>query len=157
MFYLCELSSLPLGWTGLSPTALCAGLPKGAMLTNGAMASTIYAVESMLSEHRMTRDDVNISYLPASHVFERELQVHTHPAPLRAPQGRHDLPLRPHLDGVRGGSSPGGAYLHTRGLRDLLPASRSRIRTGPTGSNPVCTERSSVLLPTTAHLELSIV
>eukprot|EP00116_Pleurobrachia_bachei_P001271 sb/3461533/ len=50
------------------------GLPKGAMLTHGSMTSTAYAVESILSEHRMTRDDVNISYLPASHVFERELQ-----------------------------------------------------------------------------------
>ena len=51
------------------------GLPKGAMLSNAAMASTTYAVSIMLKEIDFVPEDVNISYLPASHVFERELQV----------------------------------------------------------------------------------
>jgi len=51
------------------------GLPKGAMLSNGAMASTTYAVSIILNETSFVPEDVNISYLPASHVFERELQV----------------------------------------------------------------------------------
>ena len=51
------------------------GLPKGAMLSNAAMASTTYAVSIMLNETDFVPEDVNISYLPASHVFERELQV----------------------------------------------------------------------------------
>lgn len=50
------------------------GLPKGAMLTNVAMASTTYAVNSSLGRCHFLPDDVSISYLPASHVFERELQ-----------------------------------------------------------------------------------
>jgi len=50
------------------------GLPKGAMLSNAAMASTTYAVSIMLKETNFVPEDVNISYLPASHVFERELQ-----------------------------------------------------------------------------------
>lgn len=53
------------------------GLPKGAMLSNAAMSSMTYAVSNMLSVGKadFKPDDVNISYLPASHVFERELQV----------------------------------------------------------------------------------
>lgn len=53
------------------------GLPKGAMLSNAAMASMTYAVSNMLAVGTadFKPDDVNISYLPASHVFERELQV----------------------------------------------------------------------------------
>ena len=45
------------------------------MLSNSAMASTSYAVSVMLRENDFVPEDVNISYLPASHVFERELQV----------------------------------------------------------------------------------
>ena len=45
------------------------------MLTNSAMACTTYAVSLSLVGIDFTPDDVSISYLPASHVFERELQV----------------------------------------------------------------------------------
>ena len=63
------------GLRSISEQLLFVGLPKGAMLTNAAMASTTYAVSYSLCEHDMNPNDVNISYLPASHVFERELQV----------------------------------------------------------------------------------
>ena len=45
------------------------------MLTNASMASTSYAVSSSLGWCDFVPDDISISYLPASHVFERELQV----------------------------------------------------------------------------------
>ena len=57
------------------------------MLTNGAMSSTTYAVSIGLMEADVRATDVNISYLPASHVFERELQVIptlSNPSPLFA-------------------------------------------------------------------------
>jgi len=50
------------------------GLPKGAMLAHSAMSSTTYGVSRGIFEYNIRSCDTNISYLPASHVFERALQ-----------------------------------------------------------------------------------
>lgn len=50
-------------------------MPKGAMLPHSAMSSTTYGVSRGLFEYNIRACDTNISYLPASHVFERALQV----------------------------------------------------------------------------------
>ena len=45
------------------------------MLPHSAMSSTTYGVSRGLFEYNIRACDTNISYLPASHVFERALQV----------------------------------------------------------------------------------
>ena len=45
------------------------------MISHMSIASTVYAVNSLLAEAEITVNDVGISYLPAAHAFERGQQV----------------------------------------------------------------------------------
>lgn len=51
------------------------GFPKGAMLSHANLALSVNAVLIQLSEQKIRKDDVHISYLPASHIFERLVQT----------------------------------------------------------------------------------
>ncbi|KAL5257674.1 hypothetical protein ACHWQZ_G012558 [Mnemiopsis leidyi] len=51
------------------------GFPKGAMLTHRNLVSATVAVMTQLEGAVMTKEDVHMSYLPASHIFERLVQT----------------------------------------------------------------------------------
>ena len=51
------------------------GFPKGAMLTHKNLVVSVCAVNTQLGGDAIRTDDIHISYLPASHIFERLVQV----------------------------------------------------------------------------------
>ena len=53
------------------------GLPKGAMLTHGAMIADVAG--AIVKGVTLTEEDVHVSYLPLAHIFERLMQVRAAP------------------------------------------------------------------------------
>lgn len=51
------------------------GFPKGAMLTHRNLVAATVSVMTQLGDSVMRKDDVHVSYLPASHIFERLVQT----------------------------------------------------------------------------------
>lgn len=51
------------------------GMPKGVMLTHENVVASMCSVTMQLGEHRPTKNDVMISFLPLAHMLERCCEV----------------------------------------------------------------------------------
>lgn len=51
------------------------GMPKGVMLTHENVVASVCSVTMQLGEHRPTKNDVMISFLPLAHMLERCCEV----------------------------------------------------------------------------------
>lgn len=51
------------------------GMPKGVMLTHENVVASMCSVTMQLGEHRPTKTDVMISFLPLAHMLERCCEV----------------------------------------------------------------------------------